>query len=243
MTLRDVFYHEKDEAICIVMEYLPHGITKLIKDASLSEEETKDGEAGDRTVAVIRQVIDGIVQMHSVGVFHRDLKTDNLLCGDDGQVKFVDFGIGKFHKKQGTHQHTKNVVTRCYRPPEVFFGDREYDLAAVDIWSAGCVFAELLTGKVLFPGMSDIEQLSLIFDLLGTPKCEEWPEVEDLPNYLPFCDQEPKDFAKVLAERRMANLGAKDVNPGVIRLIKRMVALNPAKRPTTLQLQDELSKI
>jgi len=79
---------------------------------------------------------------------HRDVKPDNMLFNKDKKViKFVDFGISKFYDKNDTEkQHTKNVVTRCYRAPEVFFGDRKYDGRKLDIWSAGCVLAEMLTG-------------------------------------------------------------------------------------------------
>jgi serine/threonine protein kinase len=93
--------------------------------------------------------------MHSRNVFHRDIKTDNILIDDESHLKFIDFGISKLHK--GETVHTKNVVTRCYRAPEVLFGSRDYDLKAVDMWSVGCVFAELMTGSILFPGHSDIE--------------------------------------------------------------------------------------
>lgn len=124
--------------------------------------------------------------MHSRDVAHRDIKTDNLFLAENGTLKFVDFGISKIHKAGVAHLHTKNVVTRCYRPPEIFFGERNYNGQAVDMWSVGCVFAELISGQVLFPGQSDIEQLGLVFDAMGTPEVEDWPEVESLPCYLPF---------------------------------------------------------
>ena len=86
--------------------------------------------------------------------------------------------------------HTKNCVTRCYRSPEIFFGDREYT-NKVDIWSLACVMYELTTGEVLFGGTSDIEVVCKLFSVRGTPKPEEWPECEQMPCYLPFEDQEP----------------------------------------------------
>ena len=151
---------------------------------AISHEESKSShELNERNL--LAQLLEGVVQMHAKGVFHRDIKTDNLLMVD-GVLKFVDFGISKLSMDETKMNHTKNVVTRCYRPPEIFFGDRNYNLGAVDIWSVGCVIAELVTGHVLFPGTSDIEQLSLIFDVLGTPTTEDWPEVDSLPCFLPF---------------------------------------------------------
>ena len=100
-------------------------------------------------------------------------------------------------------KHTKNIVTRCYRPPEIFFGSCEYDGKKVDMWSVACLFAELLTANlkapasqtpVFFPGSCDIEQLSKIFDVCGTPDSNDWPEVEELPCYLPFNPMEPKNI-------------------------------------------------
>jgi serine/threonine protein kinase len=89
--------------------------------------------------------------MHSENIWHRDIKPENLLISES-TLKFIDFGISKRFIGDDKHFHTKNVVTRCYRPPEIFFGDRTYNGEAVDVWSAGCVFAEILTGSVLFPG-------------------------------------------------------------------------------------------
>lgn len=117
--------------------------------------------------------------MHEAGIWHRDVKPDNILVTPEGQVKFIDFGISKVTDESDrdvTKKHTKNVVTRNYRPPEVFFGDVCYDGKAVDAWSAGCVLAEILTNTPLFPAHSDIELLCKVFDLLGNPKEDDWPE-------------------------------------------------------------------
>ena len=100
-------------------------------------------------------------------------------------------------------RHTKNVVTRNYRPPEIFFGDVFYKGERVDTWSAGCVFAELLCNDgAFFAASSDIEQLCKIFQVLGTPSTEDWPECEQMPNYLPFNDQPAQDLAAAIQKRR-----------------------------------------
>ena len=128
--------------------------------------------------------------MHEVGVWHRDVKVDNLMLDAEGTVKFIDFNISKLLDGTAASggRHTKNVVTRNYRAPEIFFGDASYDGQRVDVWSAGCVMAELLTNDGhFFPASSDIEQLCKIFETLGTPEVEsDWPECESLPTYLPF---------------------------------------------------------
>jgi mitogen-activated protein kinase 15 len=91
--------------------------------------------------------------MHEAGVCHRDVTPNNVRLSAEGIPKFFDFGISKI--MVGVH-HTKNCVTRCYRPPEIFFGDTNYT-QKVDIWSLGCLLYEVVTGKTLFSGTSDLE--------------------------------------------------------------------------------------
>ena len=148
----------------------------------------------------MRQVLTGLAEMHEVGVWHRDVKVDNIMFDAEGTVKFIDFNISKLISEtsnDASKKHTKNVVTRNYRSPEVFFGDVSYDGARVDTWSAGCVLGELLCNDgAFFPASSDIEQLCKIFEILGTPDVEtDWPECESMPTYLPFNAQAPKDLA------------------------------------------------
>ena len=151
--------------------------------------------------------------MHEVGVWHRDVKTDNIMVDSNGTVKFIDFNISKL-LDESSSRHTKNVVTRNFRPPEIFFGDTNYKGDQVDTWSAGCVFAELLCNDGhFFPASSDIEQLCKIFEVCGTPTAEDWPECEQLPTYLPFNPTEAQDLAVVIGQRREAvKAGAEAVN-------------------------------
>jgi len=90
----------------------------------------------------------------------------------------------------------------------------------------------MLSGSIMFPGTSDIEQLSLIFDIMGTPVIEDWPEAEFLPCYLPFSDQPAKELQEVIVAKRIENHGDKDVDTELVKLVKMMLELNPAKRIT-----------
>merc|ERR1719481_1711914 len=114
------------------------------------------------------QMLRGLKYIHSAGVIHRDLKPENILInGYDCNLKITDFGLAR-----GVYKDEKNlteyVVTRWYRAPEVMCSARQYD-EKVDEWSVGCIFAELLLRKPLFPGGNHIDQLKLIFQLIGTP--------------------------------------------------------------------------
>ena len=110
--------------------------------------------------------------LHSHRIVHRDLKPQNLLVTKDDVVKLTDFGLARIYEFYTLL--TSVVVTLWYRSPEVLMG-LSY-ATPVDIWSCGCIFAELFLRKPLFPGQYEMDQLSRIFDVIGTPGEEEWPE-------------------------------------------------------------------
>jgi p38 MAP kinase len=102
--------------------------------------------------------------VHSAGVVHRDLKPSNILVNENCDLKICDFGLARIQDPQMTGY----VSTRYYRAPEIMLTWQKYDVE-VDIWSAGCIFAEMLEGKPLFPGKDHVNQFSIITELLGTP--------------------------------------------------------------------------
>ncbi|EKV04288.1 hypothetical protein PDIG_16450 [Penicillium digitatum PHI26] len=110
------------------------------------------------------QIMRGLKYLHSAGVIHRDLKPSNILVNENCDLKICDFGLARI---QETHM-TGYVSTRYYRAPEIMLTWRKYD-EKVDMWSAGCIFAELLLGEPLFPGTNHINQFCVITDLLGNP--------------------------------------------------------------------------
>lgn len=127
------------------------------------------------------QIFRGVAFCHSQRILHRDLKPQNLLIDRSGAVKLADFGLARaFNLPLRTYTH--EVVTLWYRAPEILLGDRHYS-TSVDIWSIGTIFAELLNGRPLFPGDSEIDELYKIFQFLGTPDDTTWPGVATLPNY------------------------------------------------------------
>ncbi|NXV82789.1 CDK3 kinase, partial [Atlantisia rogersi] len=143
------------------------------------------------------QILQGVNFCHSHRVIHRDLKPQNLLLDEAGTIKLADFGLARaFGIPLRTYTH--EVVTLWYRAPEILLGCKYY-ATAVDMWSIGCIFAEMVTRKALFPGDSEIDQLFQIFRTLGTPTEVTWPGVTQLPDYKRnFPQWAQKDMKEIL---------------------------------------------
>uniref|UniRef100_A0A914RL28 Protein kinase domain-containing protein n=1 Tax=Parascaris equorum TaxID=6256 RepID=A0A914RL28_PAREQ len=110
--------------------------------------------------------------LHSANILHRDIKPGNLLVNSNCILKICDFGLARMWDSHDQQNMTHEVVTQYYRAPELLMGARKYT-GAVDVWSVGCIFAELLGRRILFQAQGPIEQLNMIIDLLGTPSADE----------------------------------------------------------------------
>ncbi|PAA47861.1 hypothetical protein BOX15_Mlig004757g3 [Macrostomum lignano] len=124
----------------------------------------------DHVKIFLYQLLRGLKYLHSANILHRDIKPGNLLVNSDCKLKICDFGLARVDdpNSQAVRSLTLEVVTQYYRAPELLMGAQEYS-AAIDVWSVGCIFAELLSRSILFQASSPLMQLDLIMDLLGTP--------------------------------------------------------------------------
>lgn len=122
----------------------------------------------DHIKVFLYQILRGLKYLHSAGILHRDIKPGNLLVNSNCLLKICDFGLARVEEPDPSRHMTQEVVTQYYRAPEVLMGSRHYG-SAIDVWSVGCIFAELLGRRILFQAQSPIQQLDLITDLLGTP--------------------------------------------------------------------------
>eukprot|EP00397_Hematodinium_sp_SG-2012_P057330 GEMP01071550.1.p1 GENE.GEMP01071550.1~~GEMP01071550.1.p1 ORF type:complete len:342 (+),score=77.47 GEMP01071550.1:97-1122(+) len=137
----------------------------------------------DTARAVARMLLLGLDFLHSTcHIMHRDLKPANVLITSAGVAQIGDFGSAAPVVVNPVDPYTREVSTRWYKAPELLYGAYMYT-ETVDLWSFGCIVAELLTHKPLFGGVCDINQLCNIFDKLGTIDVEDWPEAKDLPDY------------------------------------------------------------
>ncbi|KAI9366792.1 kinase-like domain-containing protein [Zopfochytrium polystomum] len=167
----------------------------------------------------MRQLVDGIRFCHSHRILHRDLKPQNLLIDQLGTLKLADFGLARaFGIPLRTYTH--EVVTLWYRSPEILLGSKHYS-TAVDMWSIGCIFAEMVLKKPLFPGDSEIDELFKIFRVLGTPDDRSWPSVSALPDYKPTFPQ---------WKRQRLGDALPGLSPEGVALLEEMLAYDPASR-------------
>lgn len=164
-----------ENKLTLVFEFLDFDLKKYLD---------KYGEKGcdvKTTKSFLFQLLKGIEYCHKNNVLHRDLKPQNLLIDKKGKLKLADFGLARSFGIP-VRSYTHEVVTLWYRSPEILFGARQYDIS-VDMWSVGCIFAEIASGRPLFPGRNDKDQVDKIFQVLGTPTLESWPQMADLPDF------------------------------------------------------------
>jgi len=207
------------DRLFLVFEYLDYDLKKYL--------DAQYGMLKPHTIqSMMYQLLVGLEFCHRNRIIHRDLKPQNLLINKNGNLKLADFGLARaFQIPERTYTH--EIVTLWYRPPEVLMGIKQYT-TAVDIWSAGVIFAEMITKRPLFPGDSEIDELFKIFRLLGTPSEKEWQGVEKLPDHHKmFPRWKRQDLQKKF--KGFSFMG--------IDLMKIMLRFDPVERPSCRELK------
>jgi len=211
---------EDGNAVYLVFEFMDHDLSGLLDS---------DGFKGIMSLAQIKgymkQLLTGLLYLHTANIIHRDIKTANLLVNNKGQLKLADFGLARpLLSAQSKGKYTNRVITLWYRPPELLLGDVHYG-PAIDMWSAGCVLAELLDKRSPFQQSKiESEQIDLIWRLVGSPTSESWPEAENLPLY---STMKPKRNFPPQLKNKYAIHGEETVG-----LLEGLLCLNPNKRFT-----------
>ncbi|PKI84146.1 Pmk1p [Malassezia vespertilionis] len=204
--------------VYLIQELMETDMHKVIRTQELSN---------DHFQYFMYQILRGLKALHTAGVLHRDLKPSNLLLNANCDLKICDFGLARSvdqPEANGKAFLTEYVATRWYRAPEIMLTFKDYT-RAIDMWSVGCIFAEMLLGKPLFPGRDYHHQLSLILDVLGTPSLDDFYAINSLRSRdyirsLPFCKR--KNFTELF----------RGADPLAIDLLERLLAFSPQKRIT-----------
>ncbi|KAF1984170.1 Pkinase-domain-containing protein [Aulographum hederae CBS 113979] len=212
VSLHDVIHTENK--LMLVFEFMDKDLKKYMDSR---------GERGALDAVTIKsfmfQLLRGIAFCHDNRVLHRDLKPQNLLINTRGQLKLADFGLARAFGIP-VNTFSNEVVTLWYRAPDVLLGSRTYN-TSIDIWSAGCIMAEMYTGRPLFPGTTNEDQLQRIFRLMGTPSERSWPGISSFPEYKPnFTHYATQDLRIILPQ----------IDQSGLNLLSSMLQLRPELR-------------
>ncbi|CAL1392982.1 unnamed protein product [Linum trigynum] len=185
--VKEVVMDDRDN-VYMVMEYMEHDLKELTQGMkqSFSTSEVK---------CLMLQLLEGVMYLHDNWIIHRDLKTSNLLLNNQGDLKICDFGMSRQYGSSPSKPYTSLVVTLWYRAPELLLGAKQYS-TAVDMWSVGCIMAELLGKDPLFNGTNELGQLKKIFGILGTPNEDIWPGFSKLSAATPIFTQQPYNLLR-----------------------------------------------
>ncbi|RCV25440.1 hypothetical protein SEVIR_5G166900v4 [Setaria viridis] len=202
-------------SLYLVFEYMEHDLAGLAAspDVKFTLPQIK---------CYMQQLLSGLEHCHDNNVLHRDIKGSNLLLDNNGILKIADFGLATFFDPRHKRPMTSRVVTLWYRPPELLLGATDYGVG-IDLWSAGCILAELLYGKPIMPGRTEVEQLHKIFKLCGSPSEEYWKKSK-LPHATIFKPQQP--YKRCIRET------FKDFPASALPLVETLLAIDPAERQT-----------
>ncbi|KAF2563686.1 hypothetical protein F2Q70_00018104 [Brassica cretica] len=184
------------------------------------------------------QLLRGLKFMHSAHVFHRDLKPKNILANADCKIKICDLGLARvsFTDSPSAVFWTDYVATRWYRAPELCGSFYSNYTPAIDMWSVGCIFAEMLTGKPLFPGKNVVHQLELVTDLLGTPSPVTLSRIRNEKARKYLSNMRRKD--PVPFTHKFPN-----IDPVALKLLQRLVAFDPKDRPSAEEFKQEFARL
>jgi len=182
---------------------------------------------------LVLQLTSGLSYLHENYILHRDLKTANLLLNNKGQLKIADFGMARRTSDPPPANLTTLVVTLWYRAPELLLGAKTYT-AAIDMWSVGCIFAELLEREALFRAYTEAEQISKIFEVVGVPTDDTWPGFRRLPNAKSL--KLPRKTKKQSATEDRIRPRFPDLTSAGCALLRDLLSLNPDARPTAAEM-------
>lgn len=221
VTVFEVVVGRSLDSIFMVMEFMEHDLKGLL-------ESQRTPFTVSEVKCLLLQLLSGVAYLHDHYVLHRDLKTSNVLVSNRGDLKLCDFGMARQYGSP-LKPYTNMVVTLWYRPPELLLGVDTYS-TAVDCWSLGCCFAELVSRSPLLPGRSEIEQLDRIFKMCGTPNEATWAGWSRLPlsGKMRFANNPPGGLRARFPARPRD--GAAPLSDAGFDLLSGLLCCNPGRR-------------
>ncbi|KAF7002324.1 hypothetical protein CFC21_017828 [Triticum aestivum] len=218
--VKEVVVGSSLDSIFMVMEYMEHDLKGVM-------ETMKQPYTQSEVKCLMLQLLEGVKYLHDNWVLHRDLKTSNLLLNNRGELKICDFGLSRQYGSP-LKPYTQLVVTLWYRSPELLLGTKEYS-TAIDMWSVGCIMAELLAKEPLFNGKTEFEQLDKIFRTLGTPNEKIWPGYAKLPGVKVNFVKQP--YNRLRDKFPAASFsGRPNLSEAGFDLLNKLLTYDPAKR-------------
>eukprot|EP00007_Cunea_sp_BSH-02190019_P001233 CAMPEP_0174238582 /NCGR_PEP_ID=MMETSP0417-20130205/11840_1 /TAXON_ID=242541 /ORGANISM="Mayorella sp, Strain BSH-02190019" /LENGTH=506 /DNA_ID=CAMNT_0015317437 /DNA_START=185 /DNA_END=1702 /DNA_ORIENTATION=- len=219
--LYDVVVGNKLDSVFLVMEYVDNDMARILscRVRPFSEAEVK---------CLVEQLVEGVAYMHRNFIVHRDLKMSNLLYSNRGELKIADFGLARrISDPSFLSDLTPKVVTLWYRAPELLLGATQYSFS-LDMWAVGCIFGELLLNRPMMSGHNEIDQLDLIFELLGTPNEEIWPGLSKLPGSR-SCRSSKQSYSRLSHKFRTYSSRCRE-------LLDHLLTYDPRKRITAVEV-------
>ncbi|OAY71258.1 putative serine/threonine-protein kinase [Ananas comosus] len=208
-------------SLYLVFDFMQTDLARVIScsDQRLTEPQVK---------CYMQQLLSGLQHCHQRGILHRDIKGSNLLIDKYGMLKIADFGLANYFNPNKKRPLTSRVVTLWYRAPELLLGTTDYGVG-IDLWSAGCLLAEMFAGRPIMPGRNEIEQLHRIYKLCGSPPDDYWSKMKLSPIF-----RSPQSYKPAILET------FKDFPSSSLGLLSMLLALDPSNRGTAASaLQNE----
>ncbi|KAK1441375.1 hypothetical protein QVD17_07225 [Tagetes erecta] len=200
-------------SLYLVFDYMQSDLTRIISrpEGRLTEPQVK---------CYMQQLLSGLEHCHERGILHRDIKGSNLLIDKNGMLKIADFGLANFYDPKQKRPQTSRVVTLWYRAPELLLGTTDYGVG-IDLWSTGCLLAEMFVGRPIMPGRTEVEQLHRIFKLCGSPNEDYWKTIKPPTTFRPPQNYVPS-FHEAFSNFPSSSFG----------LLTTLLALEPSSRGT-----------
>ncbi|KAK9272049.1 hypothetical protein L1049_002418 [Liquidambar formosana] len=198
-------------SLYLVFDFMPSDLSRVVSrpGTKLTEPQVK---------SYMQQLLSGLQHCHERGILHRDIKGSNLLIDKNGMLKIADFGLANYFFPKPKRPLTSRVVTLWYRAPELLLGSTDYGVG-IDLWSAGCLLAEMFVGRPIMPGRTEVEQLHRIFKLSGSPSEDYWRKMK-----LPTSFRPPQQYKPSFQE------AFKDFPTSSFGLLTKLLDLDPPSR-------------